>query len=763
MKGNTKFLTLMVALAAGVASAAAPVANPSGYTTSGTAITNQATSSFTDPSDPAKTIDGASNIVTTTVLPLPSFDIVYNSSNPDGGGTASNAANGISTVLPTPDYKINVKPGDVVTNTYYIVNNGNTPLNVKVDANTTGNTAANSTTSTIGTLATGAVTYTYANGATAVTPNGDGTVTLPANGVITVVQSFTVPTAATPGTLYGASPVGTVVGTGTTANGVATGSTLNEGQTVTGGTPSPAPAATTDMQFTVANVYNPLITNIPTSPGGTTVTPPGAAATPGYTASTPPTTGAGTPPASGTAPGTTLVTVAGDQQIAYPPADANATPDVVRFNNTLTNGGALSDVLTLTPVNGTGPNRLDSFTKTSVGTYTGKDAQGRDVVVQFLNGSNTPIDTVTVAAAGSANYVTQVTYSDSNSLANQHPLDLVVRATSANNPNISDDTTDTIQPTQAQFGDTSSLTSGPLAVNPTTAQSQTGAPGSSVAYTMSVANTGTYTDSYTLSGYVTVTIRNGTTRTVPVVYSGNNVTQTGTATVGGVTFNTYTVSNVAANTSAPLTATVTIPADAAATGTSAATGTLPLPAPTLQQTASSVYSANQGGSLVLTDLNNPLVVRVAGDIVTGKFTNTGGTTPAVNTQKVANDPTKASATPPVFVGIASAGTPAATDVGNPVGYDALNTQSYLPRVNYNYQIIAKNNYNTTVSNFVLRDVLSANLQFVSATCTVYTGTTSSSNPIVTAPAAGSAGTVSCAATPLLPDQTEVLDITVRTK
>ena len=763
MQRNTKIITLMAALTAGLASAAAPTANPSGYTTSGTTITNTADFSFSDPSDTAKTVTGNSNTVTTTVLPLPSFDIVYDSSNPDGGGTASNAANGINTAIPTPDYKINVKPGDVVSNTYYIVNNGNTPLNVKVDANTTGNSAANSTTSTIGTLAAGAVTYTYANGATAVTPNSDGTVTLPANGVITVVQSFKVPTNAAPGVLYGASPTGTVAGTGTAGNGISSGSTLNEGQTVSAGAPSTAPAATTDMQFTVANVYSPLITNDPTPPGNTTVTPPGGTATSGYTASTPPTTGNGAPPSSGTTPGTTLVTVAGDQQIAYPPADGEAAnPDVVRFNNTVKNGGALSDILTLAPVNGTGANRVDSFTRTSVGTYTGKDAEGRTVVVQFLDGNNNPIDTITVAATSSANYVTQVTYPDSNSLANQHPLDLTIRATSGNNPNISDDTFDTIRPTQAQFGDASSLTSNPLAVNPTTAQSQTGTPGATVNYAMDVANTGTYTDSYALSGYVNLVLKDGTTQTVPVVYKDNNgatLPTNSTVTVNGVSVPVYTVSNVAANTAVPVTASVTVPANAASTGATP---------PTLQQTASSVYSAQQGGSLVLTDLNNPLVIRVVGDIVTGKFTNTNGTgtatTPAVNTQKVANDPAKATATPPRFVGVASTGTPSATEIGNPVGYDAVNTQSYLPRVNYNYRIIAKNNYNTSVTNFALSDTLNANLQFQSATCTIYkTDGTASSTPAVTAPAVGSSGAVSCAASTLLPGQTEVLDITVRTK
>ncbi len=770
MQRNTKFITLMAALATGVAAAAAPTPNPNNYTASGVTIENVATSSFTDPANSAQTITGTSNTVRTTVLPLPGFDIVYGSGAADGGGTDSNKANGINSAIAAPDYRTDIKPGDTVTNTYYLVNNGNTPLNVQIAANTTGNSAANAT-SGIGSLSPSAVTYTYADSAgTAVTAN-NGTVTLPVNAYITVTQSFVVPAGAAPGTLYGASPVGTVVGTGTTANGVTTGQTLGEGQTVSSGTPSAAPAATTDLQFTVVKIYDPVLANSPTAPGGN-VTPPGTTTpTPGYTATTPPTTGNGAPPTSGTAPGTTLITVSGDQQFAYPPADTEtANPDVVRFKNTVTNGGTLTDTISLLPVNSTGAGAVTGFTKTSTGTYTGTNADGKTVTVQFLDANNNPIDSVTVGAKASADYTTQVTYPDSNSLPNQHVLDLIIKATSGNNPNVSDLTTDTIQPTQAQFGDTSSLTSPPtntLAVNPNTAQSQTGTPGSNVSYAMSVANTGTYTDSYTLSGYVTVTLKDNSTRTVPVVYSGTNVTQTGTTTVNGVTFDTYTVSNVAPNTSAPLTATVTIPADAAATGTSAAAGTLPLPAPTLQQTASSVYSdkttKGPGSGLSLTDTNNLLVVSVAGGVVTGKFTQTTGAaenppTPAANTQKVTGNP-----------GVPSSGAPSATEIGNPAGYDALATQGYLPQQAYKYDIIAKNNYNTGISNFRLSDKLQRGLQYVSATCTVYSSDQANKTVVTSPTVATAAGTgadagtttVTCAATTLQPGQIEILEITVK--
>lgn len=89
-----------------------------------------------------------------------------------------------------------------------------------------------------------------------------------------------------------------------------------------------------------------MIDGDPTTPGqqppATTVTPPGSPTTvPGYV--------------DPTRPGTNIVAVNLDNQIAYPKADANSTADTVVFINSLTNGGSLTDIVRLFPTDTTGP------------------------------------------------------------------------------------------------------------------------------------------------------------------------------------------------------------------------------------------------------------------------------------------------------------------------------------------------------------------------------------------------------------------------
>ncbi len=736
MKVNIKGMALMAALAAGVAGAQTTgttvVANPNGYTTAGTGITNTASATFTDPTGASGT--ATSNTVTTTVLPLPSFDIVYDSGEADG--STKNAAN--SATGSTPDLLENVKPGDTKTDTYDLVNNGNTPLVVHIVPVVTGGVTA---------------TYAFPSGTT-VTTNGDGSydVTLPVNSIIKFTQSTVVPTTAAAGSYVGASPAGTATAAANPNAGIPAGTTtLQENQTVSGTTVS-GPAAGTDLQYQALHIYTATLTNNPQTPDGTnpvttTVTPPGTTTpVPGYNAPAPV-----NPPGGGTTPGTTPITesLSGKQQIAYPPADPNATPDVVAFTNTVTNSGSLPDTVTLAPVNGT-----STWTKTGTGTYT--DQNG--VIVQFIDPATGALtDTVVAPAAtgttpGVVNYTTQVTYPDSNTVTNPKPINVIIGATSGNNPNIAAaTTTDTVLPPAATFGDTAAIAQTPGVVeSPATAYGPSNsnpavatAPGATATFPMSISNSGTYADSYKLQGYVVIPNADGTSTTVPVTYTqadGTVLQSTGSTTVNGVTVPIYNTAVIAANGTQNFTASVVVPSTAAYTGTAAA--------PALQQTATGVAS-----TIVQTDTNDVLPVGAAGNVFVGKFANTGTATPGANAQAVTD-----------AKGTIVASAPTGNQVGNPAGYDGINAVKYAPQVQYDYMIIAKNSYNSPVTGFVLKDTLSSSLQFQSATCNVYDAKgTLVSSTAVTGIAVGTTGaTVACPSVTLMPNGSgETLQIFVK--
>lgn len=705
MKVSPKFLALMAAMAVGVAGAA-PTAST--QTQAGNTIDNTATASYTDPANPSNTtpLTSTSNTVTTKVLPLPSFDIVYASGYADGStnGNANTAA-GVAgdASAPAVDNLKNVSPGATVTDTYYLVNNGNTPLNVTVTANKTGVTD---------------VTYAYTDNATGatITPNGDGTIPLAYGQIITITQTTKVPGDAAAGSVVGASPQGSATASSNatlnnnTGVGIPAGTAaLYENQTVSGTTVS-GPANGTDLQYQALNIYNTTIKNNPNTPDGTTdvttkVTPPGSTTpVPGYPGGTPSTTT--TPPGGGTTPGTTPIvsSLSGDKQEAYPPADGNTDPDVVVFTNTVKNNGGLEDTVTLKPIDGT-----STWTKTGVGTYT--DQNGN--TVQFINpATGSATDTVIVPAGGVANYTTQVTYPDSNSTNTPTPITVVIGATSGLNPNITaDPTTDIIYPPAMTFGDTAKVTQAPNVVeDPSTgyypgSQTTTSntAPGETAKYPMSVSNSGTYADSTTLSGYVPVKLVDGTTKYVPIVYTdanGNTLplaknadgsNKTTLAPDGTTVVPVYVTPVIAKNSFLNVVATVPVPSDALATTGNAGTN----PEPKLQQTATGVFSTIQQ-----TDLNDPLAIAPKGNVVVGKFTKTTDGLPAAGAQYASGTPaTVATGTAPDGV----------LSVTNPAGYNGLsgvqaNTQ-YAPGVPYSYQIIAKNGYNSPISGFFLTDDL----------------------------------------------------------
>lgn len=740
MNANTKILTLMAALAVG--SAAAQATPNTTSTAAGTPITNQASATFDNPSyDPGKPTDPASNprtntvpsnTVTTTVLPLPGFDIVYSDGTPDG-----------NTLATTPKAVTGAKPGRVESTEYALVNNGNTALTVLLRPNVTGgaSTAAE-------------VKYLDASGVE-LPRNSDGNfvLTLPAgtSGVVKFTQQLTIPADAPANATYGASPEGFVTGTGLASgqNGIPSGSTLYENQTVQSGAVEATPGQAADLQFVrvttflptlqgspnVANPVNPvgpggttgptappLVTvNVPTVPGGTPNQPAPTQTATGY-----PSTPSNPADPSG-ANGTPIVPdVQGNKQVAYPKAD-NDNPstnpavgqtndlaggaDTVIFTNQLKNNGASDDTVQLFPAGGDKGLLDGTIFDANTGVFTLPDG----TKVRFLApGTGQPIPvaagalypTVTAPAGKTVIYRTEVTLPDGSDAARVDPLTIVVGADSLNDAGAFSDTNtfNEVRQGAAQFGDS---TDG-LGAVPTPAPQQRVMPSSNTStntsttddtdnvavFPMDVANMGAYNDSYTLSATAaglpagtTVTYVDGSGAALPTNGAGNFVTPV-----------------VAAGQEIKVYAVITVP-----TGTAAGLYTV-------SQKAVGNYS-----TVTMTDLNDVIKVGAVGAVSVAKFVQDGK---------------------------AAAGATPQNGINNPANYTANNTAA-LPGANIVYQIIGKNSYNAPVARFALNDTVPANTTFQSASLSVNgtavtkviykigTGTWSAS-----APAAGAAaGTV----------------------
>lgn len=750
MKLNTKVLALMAALAAGAASAATT------ETTAGTTISNTASAEFTDPSNPTSTtpLTATSNTVNTTVLPKPSFDIVYTDATPDGNTLGS-----------TPKVVTGATPGQVISTPYSIVNTGNVALDVVLNADTTGS-AANQT-----------VKYYYVNadGSRGAEIPAGGTVTVAADnpattadeGLVKIVQVITLPTdpgQISPTSVFGASPEGSVVGTAssdlltTPGNGVPTGTTLLEENK----------AANTDLQFTKVTVYAPELDNNPNTNTTTPVDSAGNPITdttkiPPVTTVDVPTLPVGTPndntpvvtddgyvtpgaPATDPTPGGTPIAsdIAGDNQIAYPKADTNTTPDTVVFTNTLTNTGGAADKVQLFPALADGtPDPAYTFDP-ATGTFTNSTT---NVVIRFLDpitGQPIPVSTnpsdptkatyptVTVPNGSTAVYRTEVTYPDANDSDPIQPITVLIGADSLKDAGVvsNSSTTDTIMPPAAQFGDSNGTTLGAYpqdnglndkpvqTVNPGTAGSPTAtsgisspdgsgttaAPGDRTAvFPMDVVNNGQYNDSFTLSGSVNF---GGTP--VPVLYYGADgaLLPRVSTDPNSPDYNKFITPVVAPGAEVKVYAVVDVPAGQTAGDY------------TVNQTAVGNYS-----TIPMTDNNDIIRVAPAGSIAVAKFVAKSGV---------------------------AAGSNPINGIDNPADYTATGANGALPGQTISYKIIGKNNYNTAVSNFSLCDTVPANTTFASIALnpapskTIYRvngGTWSA-----TAPTAGlAAGTVICVA------------------
>lgn len=737
MKFNAKALALMTALAAGAASAATT------QTTAGTTITNVASAEFTDPTNPGSTtpLTATSNTVSTTVLPKPSFDIVYTDGTADGN-TLDNAAKTTTGAV----------PGQSIPTNYSLVNTGNVALDVVLNADTTGS-AAGATVQYFRLNADGSRGAEIPLGST-VTLAVDNPATPADEGLVNIVQVITLPTDPTkisPTSVFGASPEGTVAGTQGTdvltqpGNGVPTGTTVYEENK----------AVNTDLQFTKVTVYAPALDN---NPNGSTTTPVDSAgnpitdttkippvtsvdvptettgktgdntpvvSTPGYVTPTAP---AGDPTTGGTP---IVPNVGGDVQIAYPKADTNSTPDTVVFTNTLTNTGGATDKVQLFPALADGtPDPAYVFNPTD-GTFTNSTT---GVVIRFLDpitGAPIPVSTdpnnptaatyptVTVPNGSSAVYRTEVTYPDTNDSDPVQPVTVLIGADSLKDADTksNSNTTNTILPPAAQFGDTTpnqgaDAPQAPVqTVNPGTVGTPTPTAGISspditdrtAVFPMDVVNNGQYNDSFTLSGSVNF---GGTT--VPVLYyaaDGSLLPRVSTDPASP-DYNKFITPVVAPGAEVKVYAVIDTPVAQTAGDY------------LVSQTAVGNYS-----TITMTDNNDIIRVAPAGSIAVAKFVAKSGVT---------------------------AGSNPINGIANPADYTATGANGALPGQTISYKIIGKNNYNTAVSNFSLCDTVPTNTTFASMTLnpaptkTIYRvngGTWSA-----TAPAAGlAAGTVICIA------------------
>ncbi|MFC4639129.1 beta strand repeat-containing protein [Deinococcus hohokamensis] len=658
MKVSTKVFTLMAALAAGSAAAQTTPDRTGNLTNAGATITNTATASYDIPTDAGGTTPGStnSNTVTTTVAPKMAFDVTYtNGADADGTDTTAGAPAGYQ--------RSNIVPGQTVVFPYVAVNNGNASQTITLGNNATSGVSgikyftSNPDTNNDGLVSSAELTA-AGNGVTSITvaASGDDPTTTPVesnSGMVSFWMVYTVDSTLGTNVTVGATPVGSgqVWDSSTNANVSATEQK------------DPAAPSYDDLwwQYNSATTITPsVVTSPPTVP--TTVTPPATPTpVPGYP--------------DPTNPGTAIA-VAGDEQTAYPKADTNTADDSVTFNNVVNNTSTLSDTVLLTIV-ANAANQVISGGTNGVYTITQTNANGSTTVATVTLSTTS----LTVGANSTASYTVTVSYPDQDG-GNPYPISVKVAVDSGNDSDLTpnDYTTDTVLAPAMKFGDATGTTDLVVATGTADAVNKTGAASNTVTFPMEVVNPGEYADTYTLSGYVVVTLTDGTKQIVSVAYSGTGVTKTGTRSVtdSGVTatVDVYTTGAVAANSELAVDAKVTLPGNVAATGGSNYT---------VKQSAAATYS-----TIALSDTTDTITVTAAGALSVAKFTQKSGV---------------------------AAGTETVNTVVNPAGYTSAST-SYAPGVNYSYQIIAKNTYNTGVSKFVLKDTTPTNTVYQGASFTL---------------------------------------------
>lgn len=658
MNLNQKALALIVALAAGAAGASG--------TTAGTTILNTANATYTDPaSTTGATATSVSNQVSTTVNAVPNFTVLstIGSLNDTGGQDK-----------PVAGYdRTGVVPGSQQTFAYTVTNTGNTPLTVNL-------TNQNRTDTTVTGVAyyldtNGNNTYDAGTDTVLTDTNGDGIVdtgSIAPDANVKVLQVYTVPATATPGTYYGADPVGTGKYDPSYAPGKATPTTTS---TTVVPLPSTGTGTLTDSDnFNRVLVYTPTVSAGPidnNSVGGGAPTTGGA--TDGQTNPTTAVTVAGTTyPNSYTDPTspTTPIGISGGIQYAYPPADAETvTADKVTFVNSLTNTGGNTDSFFLLPATVTGA------------TVTYLDASGNALpLVTNTDGKQYP-QLTNVAPGTTVNFRVVVTYADTDGTtppSGTISVGVPIDSASDSDINANVTATDVVYPPVLQFGDS---TTG-VGTSPTPAPDQVVAPNaaaglvsnnntdSTAIFPMDLANVGGYAESYRLTSYSTVptatatsvpqaglvlvTLTDGSKVYVAVKYytdanaDGNPDTLLTTDASGN-----YISPVVPAGSEIKVYAVVNLPVNAASTN---ANGT---------NTALTVYQTATGttSGIVRSDNNDTISISAVGTIAITKSVDK-------------------STAKPSYVNAAGV-TVAGEDL--------------------TYTIVAKNNYNASVKNFILKE------------------------------------------------------------
>lgn len=458
-----KNISLLAALALGAASAQT-------VPSAGQPITNQAQIdfSYTDPTTSAQTNGTSqSNIVTTTVIGVPSYTITPNTGDPALTQTAA--------------------PNSTATFTYTVTNTGNTTLQINL-------------------ASTGDLTGTVSQPQLTLAPGASQTVTV----------SYATPAAvvgAAGNTTYNNNLTGTAV---SNTDGSPDGSF--EDTTFAGNVDSDNANVINVANVVAPTPTSPTVTNPtvfptdPTNPPATTPVGDGTSTGPGYQ-----TDG----PGGGTTDTPVYVNPTTGDQTAYPKADADANPDTVTPTGGLTNVGPNPDVLTIGPASdpdGTGP-----ATATLINPATNAPFQTGDPVVD-PNGNPIPGITTVVNPDGTVSFVAanpdgtpqtnpdgsyvgipagsnpayevQITYPDPEGTEGPAPTyTSTVPVTSANAGG-------------APVGSTDFTAKVPnpdvtIAPTPVTVQPSTTAPTTANVPT-AITNNGGYTESYNLTGTTTV-------------------------------------------------------------------------------------------------------------------------------------------------------------------------------------------------------------------------------------------------------------------
>ncbi len=686
MNTTPRLLALITALSLGAASAA-------GNTPAGTVISNTAEGAFDQPDNPGTPSSPVtSNSVTTTIQAKPDFDVTYAGAPLSDGTTPT-------TPIASHDRE-NILPGSTVSTNYVILNNGNvgsntpaaTPYIVTVTPNLGGTT-----------LPTGTVIQ-YFVGGTKVYDSADtatypGTVNVPADNPLTATdegqvqleQRILVPSTAPSTADFSVTPRG-------------------RANVYVAGAINPADEPTTDLQYTRVRLYKPLVdinepTRDPANPGNpltsVVVPPSGPTGTrdPNFDPANPgnplnPVSPPGTPagPNDPTRPGyldpnnpsTPIAVTAGDTQVAYPPADTNAARDTVTFTNTIVNTG-LADTVNLFTTDGTGApignNNDGTFTLPGGVTVRFLNADGSAITTFYTDPSGNRFPTVTLPAGSTAtpstlNVRVEVSYPDSNSLPDPTPITVRVGIDSSNDSGVQADgtATDTILPPAMQFGDSNGATPGVDNAAATATQSVNPlvAPASATTITqnttdrravfpMDLVNNGEYGDTYALNT-TTLSFPNaaGGTSTAPLRYVDAAGVELPRDSAGR-----YITPIVAPNEELTVYAIVDVPTDALI-------GTVTVP-----QTATGNFS-----TIVASDPDD--VIRIT-------LVNT-------NPDPVTGNPTSGMDIDKYVTKGAAAPTGAASE---------KNSVTAVPGDTLRYAIIAKNNFNAAVPNFVLSDSLGA--------------------------------------------------------